>query len=150
MTIQVSDIAPDFTLKDQFKNDIKLSDLRGKKVILSWHPLAYTSVCTDQMRSLQRNYQRIQEKADTVIIGLSVDPFPAKQKWADILDLKDLKIVSDFFPYAKVTKDYGLFNENNGASQRANVIIDEEGKVKWVKVYEQSTLPDIEEVIENL
>ena len=150
MTIQVNQEAIDFTLKDQFKEDVKLSELKGKKVILSWHPLAYTSVCTDQMRSLERNYERIQEKGDTVVIGLSVDPFPAKAKWADILDLKDLKIVSDFFPYAEVTKAYGLFNEENGASKRANVIIDEEGKVKWVKVYGASELPDIEEVIENL
>ena len=150
MTIQVNQEAIDFTLKDQFKEDVKLSELKGKKVILSWHPLAYTSVCTDQMRSLERNYERIQEKGDTVVIGLSIDPFPAKAKWADILDLKDLKIVSDFFPYAEVTKAYGLFNEENGASKRANVIIDEEGKVKWVKVYGGSELPDIEEVIDNL
>ena len=102
------------------------------------------------MRSLERNYDRIQEKGDTVVIGLSVDPFPAKQKWADILCIEDVKIASDFFPYAEVTKAYGLFNEENGASQRANVIIDQEGNVKWVKVYEPSELPDIEEVIENL
>lgn len=150
MTIQVNQEAIDFTLKDQNKEEIKLSELKGKKVILSWHPLAYTPVCTDQMRSLERNYDRIQEKGDTVVIGISVDPFPAKAKWADILDLKDIKIVSDFFPYAEVTKAYGLFNEENGASKRANVIIDEEGKVQWVKVYGGSELPDVEEVIENL
>lgn len=150
MTIKVNDKAPEFELKDQYKNDIKLADLKGKKVILSWHPLAFTSVCTDQMRSLERNYDRIQEKGDTVVIGLSIDPFPAKQKWADILCIEDVKIASDFFPYGEVTKAYGLFNEENGASQRANVIIDEEGKVKWVKVYEPAELPDIEEVIENL
>lgn len=150
MTIQVNQEAIDFTLKDQNKEEVKLSELKGKKVILSWHPLAYTPVCTDQMRSLERNYDRIQEKGDTVVIGISVDPFPAKAKWADILDLKDIKIVSDFFPYAEVTKAYGLFNEENGASKRANVIIDEEGKVQWVKVYGGSELPDVEEVIDNL
>lgn len=150
MTIKVSEMAPEFTLKDQEKNDIKLSDLKGKKVILSWHPLAFTSVCTDQMRSLERNYDRIQEKGETVVIGLSIDPYPAKEKWADILCIDNVKIVSDFFPYAEVTKAYGLFNEENGASKRANVIIDEDGKVKWVKVYEASELPDVEELIENL
>ena len=150
MTIQVNQEAIDFTLKDQNKEEVKLSELKGKKVILSWHPLAYTPVCTDQMRSLERNYDRIQEKGDTVVIGISIDPFPAKAKWADILDLKDIKIASDFFPYAEVTKAYGLFNEENGASKRANVIIDEEGKVQWVKVYGGSELPDVEEVIDNL
>ncbi|WP_297281330.1 redoxin domain-containing protein [uncultured Anaerococcus sp.] len=150
MTVKVADKAPDFKLKDQNKEEISLESLKGKKVILSWHPLAFTSVCTDQMRALERNYDRIQEKGDTVVIGLSVDPYPAKQKWADILCIDNVKIASDFFPYAEVTKAYGLFNEANGASQRANVIIDEEGKIKWVKVYEPSQLPDVEELIDNL
>lgn len=150
MTIKVGDKAPEFVLKDQNKEEIDLAKLKGKKVILSWHPLAFTSVCTDQMRSLERNYDRIQEKGETVVIGLSIDPFPAKQKWADILCIENVKIASDFFPYGQVTKDYGLFNEENGASKRANVIIDEDGNVKWVKVYEPSELPDIDEVIENL
>lgn len=150
MTVQKGDKAPEFTLKNQYKEDISLKDLKGKKVILSWHPLAYTPVCTDQMRSLERNYGRIQEKADTVVIGLSVDPHPAKQKWADILLLENIHIVSDFFPYAEVTKAYGVFNEENGASLRANVIIDEEGNVSWAKVYEASELPDVDELIENL
>ena len=150
MTVQKGDKAPEFTLKNQYKEDISLKDLKGKKVILSWHPLAYTPVCTDQMRSLERNYGRIQEKADTVVIGLSVDPHPAKQKWADILLLENIHIVSDFFPFAEVTKAYGVFNEENGASLRANVIIDEEGNVSWAKVYEASELPDVDELIENL
>ena len=150
MTVKVGDKAPSFNLKDQNKEDIKLEDLKGKKVILSWHPLAYTPVCTDQMRSLETNYERIQEKGDTVVIGLSVDPFPAKEKWADILCIEDVKIVSDFFPYAEVTKAYGLFNEENGASLRANVIIDENGNIKWVKVYESSQLPDVDELIDHL
>lgn len=150
MTVKVGDKAAEFVLKDQNKEDVDLTKLKGKKVILSWHPLAFTSVCTDQMRSLERNYDRIQEKGETVVIGLSIDPFPAKQKWADILCIENVKIASDFFPYGQVTKDYGLFNEENGASKRANVIIDEDGNVKWVKVYEPSELPDIDEVIENL
>ena len=150
MTVKVGDKPPSFNLKDQNKEDIKLEDLKGKKVILSWHPLAYTPVCTDQMRSLETNYERIQEKGDTVVIGLSVDPFPAKEKWADILCIEDVKIASDFFPYAEVTKAYGLFNEENGASLRANVIIDENGNIKWVKVYESSQLPDVDELIDHL
>ena len=49
--IAVGDSAPDFILKDNHDKEIRLSDYRGKKVLLSWHPLAWTSVCTDQMRA---------------------------------------------------------------------------------------------------
>ena len=48
--------APDFTLKDQNKKDVRLSKFVGKKVILSFRPLAWTPVCHDQMMSLEENY----------------------------------------------------------------------------------------------
>ena len=54
--IKAGEKAPNFTLKDQSGADIALSDFHGKKVLLSWHPLAWTSVCTDQMRDLERIY----------------------------------------------------------------------------------------------
>ncbi|MFZ1947837.1 MAG: redoxin domain-containing protein, partial [bacterium] len=51
--IKVGDVAPDFTLKDQNGNDVKLSGLKGKKVVLGFHPLAWTSVCATQMKDLE-------------------------------------------------------------------------------------------------
>ena len=51
--IAVGAKAPDFTLEDQHGNKVSLSDFKGRKVLLSWHPLAWTSVCTDQMRALE-------------------------------------------------------------------------------------------------
>ena len=50
--IAVGAKAPDFSLEDQNGNKVTLSQFKGKKVLLSWHPLAWTSVCTDQMRAL--------------------------------------------------------------------------------------------------
>ena len=71
--IKVGETAPDFTLKDQNGEDVSLSDFVGKKVLLSWHPLAWTSVCTDQMRDLERNIRRFEEK-NVIVLGMSVDP----------------------------------------------------------------------------
>ena len=53
--IAVGDMAPDFVLKDNRVQDIRLSDYRGKKVLLAWHPLAWTSVCANQMKDLEDN-----------------------------------------------------------------------------------------------
>ncbi len=50
--IKQGDLAPDFTFKDQDNREVRLSNLQGKKVLLSFHPLAWTPVCTDQMGSL--------------------------------------------------------------------------------------------------
>jgi peroxiredoxin len=147
--ITAGETAPDFTLKDQDGKDFKLADQKGKRVLLSFHPLAWTGVCTQQMKSVEANYKAI-TALNTIPAGLSVDPVPSKKAWADSMGLKQLRILSDFWPHGAAAKAYGIFREHAGTSERANVIVDEKGKVAWVKVYEISQLPDINEVIEAL
>lgn len=147
--IKVGELAPDFELKDQDENIIKLSDLRGKKVLLSFHPLAWTGICRDQMLSLENNFEKFKQN-NTVPLGISIDAFPSKKAWADEIGLKNLKILSDFWEHGKVAKAYGSFIDKLGFSGRANILIDEEGKVKWVKVYPVKQLPEINEVLEAI
>jgi peroxiredoxin len=147
--ITTGEAAPDFTLKDQDGSDFKLSAQKGKKVMLSFHPLAWTGVCTAQMKALEANYKII-TATNTVPVGISVDASPSKKAWADSMGLKNLKILADFWPHGAVAKLYGIFREHGGTSERANIVVDEKGKVAWVKVYEISQLPDINEVIETL
>lgn len=147
--IKVGDIAPDFSLKDNKEQIVRLSDLRGKKVLLSWHPLAWTAVCTDQMRALEANWGKFLS-LNTVPLGLSVDPVPCKKAWASVLAINNVSLPSDFWPHGMVAQDYGIFIEKPGISERANIIIDENGIVRWVKVYPISQLPDIDEVFQVL
>lgn len=144
--IQLGAMAPDFKLQDQNGETVTLSQFKGQKVLLSWHPLAWTSVCTDQMRSLDRNYERFAQK-NTVILGFSVDPLPSKAVWAKALSIKHLQILSDFLPLGEVAKAYGIFSEEHGASKRANILVNEVGMVIWARKYEIRTLPDVEEVL---
>ncbi len=147
--IEVGKKAPEFTLLDTLENPVHLSDYRGKKVLLSWHPLAWTSVCTDQMRSLERNKEKF-KKLNTVPLGISVDPSASKHAWAAVLSIRETLLLSDFWPHGKVARDYGIFIEDWGTSGRANIIVDEEGIVRWAKLYETSELPDIDEVLTAL
>lgn len=147
--IEAGMTAPAFTMEDVQENPVSLEDFRGKKVLISWHPIAWTSVCTDQMRALETNWSRF-EALNTVPLGVSVDPAPAKKAWAAALCLKKLPLLSDFWPHGKVAQDYGIFHEEYGMSERANIIIDEQGVVRWVKVYPMPQLPDIEEVFKEL
>jgi len=144
--VGVGETAPDFTLRDQDANKFTLSDLKGKRVLLSFHPLAWTGFCTLQMLSIEVNYENF-SALNTVPVGLSVDSLPTKEAWARDMKLKDLKILSDFWPTGAVAKSYGLFRDKHGTAQRANVIVDEKGKVAWVKVYEVLSLPDVNEVL---
>ena len=144
--IDVGDMAPEFTLKDNRVQDVSLSEYRGKKVLLSWHPLAWTAVCAQQMKSLEDNLAEF-EKYNTVPLGMSIDSYPSKNAWAKELGIANVKLLADFWPHGKVAQDYGLFLDDKGFSARANVLIDEAGKVVWVKVYDIPELPDIEEVL---
>jgi len=147
--ITKGEVAPDFTLKDQNGRDFKLSAQKGKKVLLSFHPLAWTGVCAQQMKNLEASAGTF-ASLNTVAVGISVDSVPTKQAWAKDLGLKETKVLADFWPHGGVAKLYGLFREEGGTAQRANVIVDEKGKVAWVKVYEISQLPDLDEVIGGL
>lgn len=141
--------APNFTLMDNHDNYIRLSDYKGKKVLLSWHPLAWTPVCTDQMRALETNWQSF-EKLNTIPFGFSVDAPPCKKAWAMALNITNVSLPSDFWPHGGIAQKYGIFREQDGISERANVIVDENGKVQWVKVYPMQQLPDINEVLNIL
>lgn len=147
--IAVGDIAPNFALKDNRGELVDLSSFRGKKVLLSWHPLAWTRVCAEQMKALENNLAEF-EKLNTVPLGLSIDAYPSKNAWAKELGIAQVKLLSDFWPHGGVAADYGLFREVEGFSERANVILDENGKVVWIKVYDIPELPDIDEVLAAL
>jgi peroxiredoxin len=136
----------DFSLRDQDGKQVQLSTLRGKKILLSWHPLAWTGICALQMQSLEKN-RRAFAKLGAVALGLSVDTVPSKKAWAASLKIKETRLLSDFWPHGKTAKALGLFRKEDGISQRANIILDETGKVIFVKVYPIKVLPPIEEIL---
>ncbi len=144
--INVGENAPDFVLKDHKSSEFKLSNYKRVKVLLSFHPLAWTSVCAKQMQSLENNKDRFDE-LNTIAVGVNVDPVPSKKAWANELGIKNTRLLSDFWPHGEVAKKYGIFRDKEGFSERANIIIDENEKVLFTKVYDIPELPDIEEII---
>ncbi len=147
--IKLGQKAPDLVLKDQHNQEFKLSGLKGRKVLLSFHPLAFTKVCARQMQALEKNLKTF-DLLNTVPVGISVDTVPSKHAWAREIKIKNLRMLSDFWPHGKVAKDYGIFRKEQGFSERANILVDEFGKVIWVKVYPIKELPDIKEVLKFL
>ncbi len=147
--MKIGDKAPIFNLKDQHGEMFNIADQKGKKVLLSFHPLAFTKICSLQMKDLERNYEKF-EKLNVIPVGISVDPVPSKHAWAKELGIKKLRILSDFWPHGEVAKSFGIFREQDGFSERANIILDEEGKIIFFKVYEIKTLPDLEEIFNFL
>jgi peroxiredoxin len=147
--LKIGSKGPDFALKDQHDKKFHLYDYKGKRILLSFHPLAWTLLCAKQMKSLEKNFKRF-DKLNAIPVGLSIDSVPSKHAWSKKLNIKKTRLLSDFWPHGEVAKKYGIFREKDGFSERANIIIDEKGKIVYFKVYKISELPDVEEIIKFL
>jgi peroxiredoxin len=145
----VGEIAPEFVLKDQHKREHRLSEYKGKRVLLAFHPLAWTPVCGDEIRTLENLHDAFEE-LNTVVFSVSVDSPPAKLAWAEAMGIKELSMLSDFWPHGEYTNRFGLLREVSGFAERANVIIDEDGRVAFIKVYEVPENPDVNEILDFL
>jgi peroxiredoxin len=119
--------APDFTLPSTADVDVTLSLLRGRNVLLAFFPLAFTKTCTAEMCAFSDDYAQFQT-ANTVVLPISVDSVPTlkefKQKERITVDL-----LSDF--KRDVSRLYGTLLEDKFYSNRAYVLIDGNGVVRW-------------------
>lgn len=132
-TIQVGTQAPDFTLKDQDQKDVTLSSFREKKnVVLAFYPLDWSPVCTDENKCFRDDFPKFEE-AGAEVLGISVDSFFCHKAWAGALGLKQ-RLLADM--HREVCKKYGLYFEPFNCAQRATVIVDKKGIVRFVKVQE--------------
>jgi peroxiredoxin len=147
--IEIGNPAPAVALPDQKKEIVTLESLRGKRVLLSFHPLAWTGVCQRQMEALEMNVDAL-AKIDAVALGISVDPVPSKAAWAESIGVTRTRLLSDFWPHGAFASSFGLFRETDGFSERAAVVIDKEGIVRFVKVYPLGEVPDLDELMSVL
>jgi peroxiredoxin len=147
--IGIGNNAPNFSLKDQNGKTVNLTDFKGKMILLSFRPLAWTSVCHDQMRLLEENHLRF-DNLNTVAFGIGVDSVPSNKAWAQFMEIKNTRLLADFWPHGEIARSYGVFREKDGYSERANIVISEEQKVIFAKVYPTTQLPDFEEILKIL
>ncbi|MGD9675062.1 MAG: redoxin domain-containing protein [Candidatus Bipolaricaulia bacterium] len=147
--VRVGTAAPRIALKDQDGDPMDLATLRGKRVLLSFHPLAWTEVCRLQMQALEARATDF-TRLGAVPLGISVDPVPCKKAWAEAIGIERIRLLSDFWPHGRAAAALGLFREKQGFSERAAVILDEEGLVRFAKVYPLTELPDLNEQMRML
>ena len=147
--IEVGSLAPEFSLKDQNGKAVRLSSLKGKKVLLSFRPLAWTPVWSDQMESLEENHDKF-DKLNTIALGIGVDSVPSNKAWAKSLNIEKTRLLADFWPQGEVARLYGVFRDKDGFSERANIVVDENQVVAFAKLYPIRELPDIEEIVHFL
>ncbi len=147
--IQVGDVFEDFSLKSHTEAQVDTAALQDKKILLSFHPLAWTEVCAKQMQSLEARFEEF-GRLNTAALGISVDSVPCKKAWSKSLGIEKVDLLADFWPHGGLAARLGLFIDKLGFSERANVILDERRKAVFVKVYPLRELPDIQEVLDCL
>jgi len=139
-TLKVGDEAPDFELRDEKRQPFKLSEQKGKNVVLNFFPAAFSPVCANQMTSIQAEKARFGD--DTIVFGVSVDNTWTHEAFKRDRGI-DFEILSDFYPHGEVSQKYGLLYPN-GASHRAVIGIDKEGIVRYIDDHAPLEIPDLE------
>jgi peroxiredoxin len=119
--------APDFTLPSTSGTDVTLSRLRGRNVLLAFFPLAFTGVCTTEMCAFSTDYSQFQS-ANTEVLPISVDSIPTLREFK-VKERLTLDLLSDF--KRDVSRTYGTLLEDRFFSNRAYVLIDRGGAVRW-------------------
>ncbi len=154
MTIRKGDNAPDFTLYDSAKNKISLSDYAGKKnVLLLFFPMAFTSVCTEELCTVRddiANYENDQAQ----VLGISVDSVFTLAKYKEEQAL-NYPLLSDY--NKEISALYGTIYDvftdmvMKGVSKRSAFIINKQGVTQYVEVLENAgKVPDFEAILEEL
>jgi len=136
--IKEGDQAPDFELPADDGSQVRLSALRGKRVVLYFYPKDNTSGCTTQACDLRDNLQRIDE-GGAVVLGVSPDSISSHEKFRDKYDLNFPLLADEDHEVAEaygVWKEKSMYGRKYWGIERSTFIIDEEGVVTeaWRKV----------------
>jgi mycoredoxin-dependent peroxiredoxin len=145
MSISVGQTAPDFTLPNQDKKEVKLSDFAGKRnVVLLWYPLDWSPVCTNEHACFVNDMKKF-ETLDAEVLGVSVDSVWSHKAFADKMGIK-YSLLADFHPRGAMSEKYGVYLADKGITGRAIAIVNKAGKIAWFKNYDIPVVPDLQEV----
>jgi peroxiredoxin len=148
MAVEVGQEAPDFTLRDENGEEVTLSSLRGHNVVLVFYPLAFSRICTKELKDISSVADQF-EAANAEVFGISIDsPFVLKAFKRD----EDLEahLLSDFHPKGEVAKRYGAYIEEAGIATRATFVIDKNGNVAHKVVTHPGEARDEQEYLDAL
>ena len=138
MSVDVGSKAPDFTLTNEERQPVTLSQQRGKPVVLAFFPAAFSSVCQKELCTFRDSMARLND-AKAQVYGISVDTFFTFKAFHDAQKLT-FPLLSDF--NKEVIREYGVFNPDmiglKGIAKRAVFVLDRDGVVRHKEVLEDA------------
>jgi mycoredoxin-dependent peroxiredoxin len=148
MAVEVGSEAPDFTLRDENGEEVALSTLRGRNVVLIFFPAAFSGICTKELHQATDLGDRY-DAAGAEVFGISVDSPYALKAWKRDEGLK-AHFLSDFHPKGAVAEAYGAYIPEAGIATRATYVIDKEGKVAHKMINHPGEVRDQDAILEAL
>jgi mycoredoxin-dependent peroxiredoxin len=122
--------APDFTLKDQYGQDVSLAKFRGDKaVVVVFFPFAFSGICTGELCEIRDDLGAFAND-DVQVLAVSCDHMFTQRAYADAQGYF-FPVLSDFWPHGQVAQDYGVFVQDGGFATRGTFLIDRDGVVRW-------------------
>ena len=147
--LRIGDPAPDFTLRDQFGQEVSLSSYRGTKAVaILFYPYAFSGVCTSEMAGVRDRLAEFMT-FDTEVMAISCDPMFALRAFADA-DGLNFPLLSDFWPHGEVSRAYDVFDERNGCPRRSSYVVDREGAIRWAVHHSMPEGRDLDEHLRQL
>jgi peroxiredoxin len=146
--LQAGTPAPNLTLASGPGSQVRLSDLRGRPVILVFYPADWSPVCGDEL-ALYNQVLREFRRFDAELLGISVDGVWCHQAYAEARHLK-FPLLADFEPKGAVSRAYGAYRTIDGFSERALFLIDREGIIRWSFVSPVDVNPGADGILEAL
>lgn len=142
MTISAGDIAPDFSLKNQFGETVTLASYLEKgAVVLVFFPLAFSGICTGELCELRDNIASFVDE-NVQVVGISVDSHFTQRAFAE-REGYEFPMLADFWPHGGVARSYGVFLEEAGIANRATFLIGTDGRVVSTIVTEPGQARDL-------
>ena len=133
MPIDVGSRAPDFTLKDQNNQDVRLADFRHRKaVLLVFYPLAFTGNCQGELAAIRDNLPDYAND-DVQVLTISVDSVYSHKVWS-LQQGFEFPLLADFWPHGGVARAYGVFDDDTGVARRGTFLIDRAGTVRFAEM----------------
>ena len=128
--VQVGEPAPDFALRNQHGETVRLSEARGERAVaLVFYPFAFSRICTGELCEIRDNLA-VFEEANVQVVGISCDPMHSLRAYAEA-EKYTFPLLSDFWPHGAVAQRYGVFNDAVGMANRGTFLVDVEGVLRW-------------------
>jgi mycoredoxin-dependent peroxiredoxin len=141
--LTVGQPAPDFELSNQFGEPVRLSALRGEKIVLVFYPFAFSGICTGELCELRDDLESFKSE-NARVLGISVDHKFALRAFAE-KENYDFDLLADFWPHGGVARAYGVFDDESGMATRGTFIIDAEGLLRHIIMNPRTQARDIQE-----